>query len=282
MRQVVKEMFFHGFDNYMELAFPHDELKPVSGTFVDSLHELGNSNANQSEEYRGIGLTLIDSLSTLAVMNESALFQKLLRWIIENIPNFDLDLRVHVFEVNIRVLGGLLSAHFLASDPDLGLFEGYQGQLIPLMEDLGKRLLKSFGTKSGIPYAWVNLRHGVLPSETTETCTACVGTLLLEFGALSYLTKDFSFFDAAFQSLKVLWSLKNEKTGLLGNTLDLITGRWKNSNAGIGAGIDSFYEYLLKSFIFFGRSDLLNMFEEVFCTFDHSLSLFETNSFSLL
>ena len=32
---------------------------------------------------------------------------------------------------------------------------------------------------------------------------------------------------------------------------------------GIGAGVDSFYEYLLKSYVVFGRTEYLHMFEEV-------------------
>lgn len=34
------------------------------------------------------------------------------------------DVDVSVFESNIRLLGGLLSAHLLASDPALGLYGG--------------------------------------------------------------------------------------------------------------------------------------------------------------
>ncbi len=34
------------------------------------------------------------------------------------------DVDVSVFESNIRLLGGLLSAHLLASDPALGLYPG--------------------------------------------------------------------------------------------------------------------------------------------------------------
>ena len=33
----VTQMFYHGFDNYMEHAFPLDELKPLSCTGEDSL-----------------------------------------------------------------------------------------------------------------------------------------------------------------------------------------------------------------------------------------------------
>ena len=34
--------------------------------------------------------------------------------------------------------------------------------------------------------------------------------------------------------------------GLVGNTLDCDSGQWVRTDAGVGAGVDSFYEYLLK------------------------------------
>ena len=39
--------FYHGFDNYMQHAFPHDELKPISHTYTDSLGKAGPSWAAQ-------------------------------------------------------------------------------------------------------------------------------------------------------------------------------------------------------------------------------------------
>lgn len=50
---------------------------------------------------------------------------------------------------------------------------------------------------------------------------------------------------------------------LQGNNLDVITGRWIDDSAGIGAGIDSFYEYLFKAFVLFGNAEFLRMFEQV-------------------
>ena len=41
-----------------------------------------------------------------------------------------------------------------------------------------------------MPYGTVNLIHGVPYGETPITCTAGVGTYLVEFGALSRLTGD--------------------------------------------------------------------------------------------
>jgi mannosidase alpha-like ER degradation enhancer 2 len=41
-----------------------------------------------------------------------------------------------------------------------------------------------------MPYGTVNLRYGVPVGETSITCTAGVGTFILEFGTLSRLTGD--------------------------------------------------------------------------------------------
>lgn len=50
-----------------------------------------------------------------------------------------------MFEANIRLLGGLLSAHLLASDPQLGLMQRpYNKQLLTQAIDLADRLLHAF------------------------------------------------------------------------------------------------------------------------------------------
>lgn len=42
---------------------------------------------------------------------------------------------------------------------------------------------------AGLPYAWVNLRHGVFSNETeVETNTAACGSFTIEMGVLSRLT----------------------------------------------------------------------------------------------
>jgi mannosidase alpha-like ER degradation enhancer 1 len=139
-------------------------------------------------------------------------FAKGVEWVTDNI-NFDIDARVNVFEVNIRLLGGLLSAHTLAVDPALRCMRfatrPYGGELLALAHDLGKRLLKAFASGSRLPYAWVNLRYGVVSGESGAQCTAGAGTLILEFAQLSNLTGDHRFFDAAHHALMALWSLRS-------------------------------------------------------------------------
>jgi mannosidase alpha-like ER degradation enhancer 1 len=62
-------------------------------------------------------------------------------------------------QCNIRLLGGLISAHILAKDYNSQLKGGvYQDQLLHLAENLGSRFLPAFETPTGLPYAWINLK----------------------------------------------------------------------------------------------------------------------------
>jgi len=258
----VHEMFNHSFTNYWEMAFPHDELKSISGTWTDTLPELGNGV--KASGYLGVALTLIDSLDTLAVFGWRSHFRKAVRWLAKNI-DFDIDVKVHLFETNIRLLGGLLSGHLLAQDSKLNLMPMYAGELLTLAEDLGDRMMPAFATSNNIPYAWVNLRYGIsrLEKKDRQTCLAGVGSLILEFGALSYYTKNPVYFEAADLALLELWKLRS-KLDLLGNHLDGEKRKWVNSNAGIGAGADSYYEYVLKAYITFGNKVHWNMFSRLY------------------
>lgn len=75
-------------------------------------------------------------------------------------------------QCNIRLLGGLISAHLLASKSSGDLMPGgYKSQLLQLADDLGQRLLPAFNTPTGIPYAWVNLKVSFL---STLTCPICL------------------------------------------------------------------------------------------------------------
>lgn len=79
----------------------------------------------------------------LLTAHELISFTQVVKYLLQ--VSFDIDLKVNVFEANIRLLGGLLSAHLLASDPNLGLMQQpYQGQLLHQATDLGDRLLAAF------------------------------------------------------------------------------------------------------------------------------------------
>ncbi|KAG0275805.1 alpha mannosidase-like protein [Linnemannia exigua] len=261
LRDDAKEMFMHGYHGYLNFAFPKDELNPVACTGRGS-DKRNPKNINVNDVLGDFSLTLIDALDTLAAMREPEKFRQAIELVKRHVGNFNIDSRVQVFEVNIRVLGALLSGHLYASDPAFkSVVKGYKGDLLVMAEDLGKRLMKAFeNTPTGIPYARVNLRKGVLRGETGETCVAGAGSLLLEFGVLSRLTGNNSYEAAAKRALLELWK-RRSKIGLLGNTIDMTTGNWMSMMTGIGAGTDSFYEYLLKSYVLFGDDEYLDMYE---------------------
>lgn len=178
LREEVRALFHHGYDSYMTHAFPADVLLPLSCAGKDG--------------WGSFSMTLIDTLDTLALLGNATEFEARVRWVVEHV-SFDVDQTVSLFETTIRALGGLLSAHLLALDPQLGLMRaGYhaRGGLLPLAVDLASRLLPALNTSSGIPFGSINLRHGVAPDEAVVTCTAAAGTLSLEFGTLSRLTGD--------------------------------------------------------------------------------------------
>lgn len=113
--QLVKDMFQHAYDSYMYHAFPASEIKPM--TCQAALFDL----------VRIPGLTLIDSLDTLVVLGNYTEFARAVERIrhlhlylkkensrLNGGGLFALNQNVSVFETNIRVLGGLLSAHQMA------------------------------------------------------------------------------------------------------------------------------------------------------------------------
>uniref|UniRef100_A0A5F8GV42 alpha-1,2-Mannosidase n=1 Tax=Monodelphis domestica TaxID=13616 RepID=A0A5F8GV42_MONDO len=167
------------------------------------------------------------------------------------------------------VLGSLLSAHRIITDSEQPFgdmtIKDYDNELLHMARDLALRLLPAFeNTKTGIPYPRVNLKSGVPPDSNNETCTAGAGSLLVEFGILSRLLGDSTFEWVARRAVKALWNLRSNYTGLLGNVINIQTGTWVGRQSGLGAGLDSFYEYLLKSYILFGEDDDLEMFNAAY------------------
>lgn len=94
--------------------------------------------------------------------------------------------------------------------------------------------------------------QGVLDGELRQTCTACATTLLLEFGLLSHQSGNASYGRAAAGAAKAVFAMRSRPLGLPGNTLDCDQRAWVRSDSGVGAGADSYYEYLLK--VMFQRS----------------------------
>lgn len=263
LRIQVLEMFDHAYRNYMDHAYPADELMPL--TCRGRVRGLEPSRGDVDDALGKFSLTLIDTLDTLALLNKTVEFEEAVRRVVKDV-RLDNDIVVSVFETNIRVLGGLLGGHSMAVMlKENGRMVWYQNELLHMAKDLGLRLLPAFNTSSGLPYPRVNLRHGVHGPETrtgteTETCTACAGTIILEFAALSRFTGDPTFEAHARRALDFLWEKRQRNSNLVGTTINIHSGEWVRRDSGVGAGIDSYYEYLMKAYILLGDDQLLLRF----------------------
>ena len=230
----VKAEFLHAWNAYKQYAWGHDALKPLSKTPHDWY---GTSFL----------MTPVDGFDTMLLMGldeEAALAKRL---ILDSL-RFDKDIDVQAFEITIRLLAGLLSAYQMDGD----------GRFLELATDLGNRLLPIYNSPTGMPYRYVNLLTGVTRDSLNNP--AEIGTALLEFGTLSAATGDQRYYDKAKRAVVELYK-RRSSIDLVGSVINVETGEWVNTQSHIGGGIDSYYEYLLKSWLLFGDPEFRSMWQ---------------------
>ena len=234
LAEEVKKEFLHAWNGYKKYTWGHDELRPLSKSYRDWYKV-------------SLYMTPVDAFDTMVLMGLKKQADEAKELIFNNL-SFDQNISVKTFEITIRMLGGLLSSYQLDGDK---IF-------LSLAEDLGKRLLPAFNSKTGMPYGYINLKSGETYGEVTNP--AEIGTLLIEFGTLSKLTGNQLYYDKAKKAVVELFN-RRSKIGLVGSAINIETGNWVNSDSHISGGIDSYYEYLLKSWKLFGDKDCKNMWE---------------------
>jgi Glycosyl hydrolase family 47 len=74
----------------------------------------------------------------------------------------------------------------------------------------------------------------------------CPGTMILEMAALSRLSGEPIFEQKAHRAMDGLWQMRHRSSDLMGTVLNVHSGDWVRRDSGVGAGIDSYYEYCLK------------------------------------
>ncbi|KAG9295329.1 hypothetical protein G9A89_013358 [Geosiphon pyriformis] len=223
-QEQVKQAFKRSWDAYEKDAWGYDLYHPVS-------HNGSNLVGI------GVGFTIVDSLDTLLIMKLDEEYKKAREWVATKL-DFNQDSSAQIFEITIRVLGGLLSAYHLSGNDKLYLEKS---------KDLGDRLMASFSTPSAVlPYLFVNLRSG---SGTLDFIgLAEAGTLNLEFRYLSHLTGDEKYWRAAEKIIFHIDGLE-KLDGLCPLRLNVTSGEFDSPWIRVGGNGDSYYEYLLKSYI---------------------------------
>lgn len=182
----VKEMFTFSFMNYMVYAYPKDELDPIHctgrGPDYEHPYDLFNvfisklsfrENININDVLGDYSLTLVDSLTTLAIFKEKKMFHDVVNLITKKV-RFDKNVNVQVFEATIRVIGSLLSSHLMLinENPYVGnmTMDTYGDQLLILANDLARRLMDAFD-KSDTSGILTNL-----PIKVSILCSVAIST----------------------------------------------------------------------------------------------------------
>lgn len=255
-------MFYHAYNAYMYNAYPADELMPLS--CAGRYRGVSPNRGDIDDSLGNFSLTLIDTLDTLVILGDLEEFEHAVKLVIKDVA-FDNDVVVSVFETNIRVIGGLLSAHIMSEylQQRDGIMSWYKGELLDMAKDVGYRLLPAFNTTTGIPHSRVNMKYGLKSDRlesARETCTACAGSMILEMAALSRITGEPVFELKAQKAMDELWKMRHRSSDLMGTVLNVHSGDWVRRDSGVGAGIDSYYEYCLKAYILLGDNKYLSRF----------------------
>uniref|UniRef100_A0A8C9S1B4 alpha-1,2-Mannosidase n=1 Tax=Scleropages formosus TaxID=113540 RepID=A0A8C9S1B4_SCLFO len=247
------QMMKFAWESYKRYAWGSNELRPVS------------KQGHSSNLFGNIqGASIVDALDTLYMMEMYNEFEDATEWVEKNL-DFNVNGEVSVFEVNIRFVGGLLSAYYLSGK------EVYRRKAV----ELGEKLLSAFKTPTGIPWALLNLKSGVGRNwpwaSGGSSILAEYGTLHLEFMHLSKLSGKPVFAEKVMNIRKVLNRL-DKPQGLYPNYLNPNSGQWGQHHVSVGGLGDSFYEYLLKAWLMSDKTD-----EEGKKLYYEALQAIETN-----
>ncbi|PVG00894.1 seven-hairpin glycosidase [Serendipita vermifera] len=236
----VKQSFQKAYLRYQMFAFSHDELRPISNESVNNLN--------------GWGLTTIDSIDTMILMNLTDEYEQARNHVAKVNFKYTYTGSIPFFETVIRYVGGLLSAYHLSEDK----------VFLTAAETISAELLPVFGTTSGLPGYSVNLvgenkiGGGWNPG---NTMLAEMASCQLEYKYLAHLTGKKAYFAKVEHVIKHLNEYQ-KSSPLWPIWWDEETGRPGNPEFSVGAMADSAYEYLLKGYLMSGNTEthLLDMY----------------------
>lgn len=232
-RKQIRNAMKHAWEGYRTYAWGQDEIKPLS--------KQGHDNMG------GMGVTLVDSLSTLWLMDMKDEFWEASHWI-RNHWSLEHVGPVSVFETTIRSLGGLLSAYDFSGDK----------MFMETADDLANRLSNAFHSSSGIPYSEtvLNGNHSFNSGwHSQHAVLSELGTMQLEFRHLAAITGKRKYADLVEKVIISMEAIQPDH-GLF--PLYIFNNysnkpEFGSNKISFGAMGDSFYEYLLKVWLQGGR-----------------------------
>lgn len=202
-------------------------------------------------------VTAIDALTTAIVMEDADVVKQILDYV----PKIDFtttkakQASISLFETNIRYLGGLIGSYDLLTGPMKGLCSDSKlvETLLNQAQSLADSLSIAFDTPSGIPQdtVYLNPRPSIGKDDTNSI--AGFGTLVLEWTRLSDLTGNQTYAKLAQKAESYLihpTGVPEAFPGLVGHNVGIKDGKFQDNSGGWSGGTDSFYEYLIKMYLY--------------------------------
>ena len=249
----------HAWDSYERYAWGHDELDTIK--------------LRGTDDFSSLGATIVDSLDTLWIMGMREEFDRAADWV-ETELNFEPHVgKTSFFETNIRIVGGLLGAYYLSGDR---MFLGRA-------KELADRLLPAFDNGPTVLAFDNNIDITTGEHDGVEKILAHWGTIQMEFLALSRETGDAKYWDLANAPIEALWD-DDKETGLLPTVYNpgwkdrlaqdkSLMGEFPGNHFTMGGEADSYYEYLIKTWLLAGGSEDLAHFRGLY---DNSVDMMDT------
>lgn len=238
----VRNEMKRSWQSYRQYAWGDDVLLPLS-----------KKGFNWYEN--SLGISPYDAYSSLKVMGLDEEADEVEQYALAK--NWDIDVSVQVFEVNIRILGGLLSMYEYSRNP----------KVLAKTIDFADRILPAFDSPTGLPYHSINLKTGKTSGDRgegsgTQINVAQAATYLFEFGILSYYSHDPKYYQAAKRATKAIYE-RRSKIGLPGEHIDVETGEWVGTQwHHLQAGVDAYYEYMYKSWMIFPDPEIKAIWDD--------------------
>lgn len=211
----------------------------------DEYHPVSKNGRNMVDG--GMGWIIVDAIDTMMLMNLTTELNHARQWMKDSLT-YDKDHDVNTFETTIRMLGGLLSAHYLSNTfpnmapvPAMGADD--DDFYLERAGDLANRLMGAYDSKSGLPFASVNLAtHAGIRSHADggASSTAEAATLQLEMKYLSKLTGEASYWETAEKAMRVIDD-NGAQDGLVPIFISADAGTFSGSNIRLGSRGDSYY-----------------------------------------
>jgi mannosyl-oligosaccharide alpha-1,2-mannosidase len=210
----------------------------------------------------GWGAFIVDTSTTLALMEMWEELQLEIDHIIDGIDFTIAEGGVNTFETTIRYLGALVSLVGLIDSeivPSTVLPQGARDRILAQAVTLADKLGPAFGSPTGMPWPLMNFTTGYPYAEAFEKresghvmiFPAHAGSNYLEYKLLSHLSGNPVYINRATRSwAPLVWNKYVEEwPGLVDGPMDLSDGAPVDKQRGWDRKHDSYYEYLLKAYI---------------------------------